>query len=89
MGDLWLCLMECADEPLPKSYNHIAFQVARHELKDCLAILEELGLSPEPGRSRVEGEGASIYFYDWDHHLFELHCGTLEERLRRYNQNDT
>jgi len=30
------------------------------------------------------GEGRSIYFYDHDNHLFELHTGNLEERLARY-----
>ncbi|MDP3309636.1 MAG: FosX/FosE/FosI family fosfomycin resistance thiol transferase, partial [Polaromonas sp.] len=24
------------------------------------------------------------YFYDFDNHLFELHTGTLDERLRQY-----
>jgi hypothetical protein len=35
-------------------------------------------------RPRVPGEGRSIYFYDYDSHLFELHTGTLGERLSRY-----
>ena len=38
------------------------------------------------GRSRVDGEGQFIYFYDYDNHMFELHSGTLEERLARYAQ---
>jgi fosfomycin resistance protein FosX len=35
-------------------------------------------------RPRIEGEGRSIYFHDYDDHLFELHTGTLDERLNRY-----
>ncbi len=35
-------------------------------------------------RSRVEGEGRSLYFYDYDNHLFELHTGTLFQRLQKY-----
>ena len=27
-----------------------------------------------------------LYFYDDDNHLFELHTGTLEERLERYRR---
>ena len=37
-------------------------------------------------RSRVPGEGHSIYFYDHDNHMFELHSGTLPERLERYSK---
>lgn len=36
------------------------------------------------GRSRIEGEGRSLYFYDYDNHLFELHTGTLDLRLGKY-----
>ena len=33
----------------------------------------------------VDGdEGRSLYFYDFDNNLFELHTGTLQERLERY-----
>ncbi|EIW18957.1 lactoylglutathione lyase-like lyase [Pelosinus fermentans DSM 17108] len=34
----------------------------------------------------MEGEGRSLYFYDYDNHLFELHTGTLTERLKRYKK---
>ena len=37
-------------------------------------------------RERVPGEGRSVYFYDSDNHLFELHTGTLAERLERYGR---
>lgn len=39
------------------------------------------------GLSRVSGEGRSIYFYDHDNHLFELHTGTLQERSDRYQSS--
>lgn len=29
-------------------------------------------------------EGDSLYFYDYDNHLFEIHTGTLEKRLYKY-----
>jgi hypothetical protein len=45
-----------------------------------------MGLEIRPPRRRVPGEGRSLYFYDDDNHLFELHTGTLAERLERYAQ---
>ena len=48
--------------------------------------IRDLGLEVLSPRSRVEGEGQSIYFYDDDNHLLELHSGTLEQRLDRYAQ---
>jgi fosfomycin resistance protein FosX len=85
VGELWIAVME--GEPLPvRSYNHVAFKIADAGYDDCLARIRSLGLEQREGRSRVEGEGRSIYFYDHDDHLFELHTGTLEERLARYGQ---
>jgi hypothetical protein len=43
-----------------------------------------LGLEVKPGRKRVPGEGKSLYFYDYDNHLFELHAGSLSNRLDAY-----
>ena len=45
-----------------------------------------MGLEASLGRSRVKGEGLSIYFYDYDNHMFELHTGNLQERLERYER---
>ena len=36
----------------------------------------------------MEGEGRSLYFYDFDNHLFEIHTGTLSQRLAGYENND-
>ena len=73
-------------DPLPsQTYNHIAFKIPPEEHDDRLERITSLGLEVLEGRPRVEGEGSSIYFYDYDGHLFELHSGTLEERLRRYS----
>ena len=72
-------------DPLPsKTYNHVAFKMADNEYDDRLARIRALGLEVREGRARVEGEGRSIYFYDDDNHMFELHSGTLEDRLNRY-----
>lgn len=34
----------------------------------------------------VAMEGGSLYFYDFDNNLFELHTRTLEQRLERYSK---
>jgi len=83
IGGLWIATME--GEPLPEqTYNHVAFKISDAEYDDYLDRINALGLKVRTGRSRVEGEGRSIYFYDYDNHLLELHSGTLEERLARY-----
>jgi catechol 2,3-dioxygenase-like lactoylglutathione lyase family enzyme len=85
IGDLWIAIMQ--GESLPsRTYNHIAFQIPDHEIDAYLERITALGLSVKAPRPRVEGEGRSIYFYDEDNHLFELHSGTLAERLERYSK---
>ena len=72
-----------------KSYNHIAFKIDESDYEMYLKRIENLGLEIKAGRKRVIGEGNSIYFYDYDNHLFELHTGTLETRLLRYQKEPT
>lgn len=85
VGDLWIAIME--GESLPsRSYNHIAFKIAEDQFEIYVERITSLGLEMRPPRPRVEGEGRSIYFHDDDNHLFELHTGTLSERLARYAQ---
>ena len=84
-GDLWIAVME--GEPLPsRTYNHVAFKIQDAEFEAYEAKVKALGLEIRPPRLRVTGEGRSLYFYDDDNHLFELHTGTLAERLERYVQ---
>jgi catechol 2,3-dioxygenase-like lactoylglutathione lyase family enzyme len=83
VGELWIAVME--GEPLPaRTYNHVAFKIEDVEFDSYAAKVKALGLDMRPPRPRVAGEGRSIYFYDDDNHLFELHTGTLAERLERY-----
>jgi len=83
INDLWIALME-GDSLTEKTYNHIAFKIEKKEIKTYLIKIEQLGLEIKDGRSRIEAESESIYFYDYDNHLFELHTGTLEQRLNKY-----
>jgi len=74
-----------AGEPLAeRSYNHIAFQISDAGFDTYTQRIKDAGCEMKPERSRVDGEGRSVYFYDFDNHLFELHTGTLSERLVRY-----
>ena len=83
VGDLWIAVME--GEPLPsRTYIHLAFKIDDAEFEAYEAKVKAMGLEIRPPRARVPGEGRSLYFYDDDNHLFELHTGTLAERLERY-----
>jgi catechol 2,3-dioxygenase-like lactoylglutathione lyase family enzyme len=83
LGGTWIAAME-GEPPAERTYRHVAFKVAAKELREFEMRLQALGVEFKPPRPRVDGEGESLYFYDFDNHLFELHTGTLEQRLQRY-----
>ena len=83
LGGVWIAAME-GEPPAERSYQHVAFAVQESELPGYQARLEAMGVELKPPRPRVDGEGQSLYFYDFDNHLFELHTGTLEQRLVAY-----
>ncbi|HBJ8889026.1 TPA: FosX/FosE/FosI family fosfomycin resistance thiol transferase [Listeria monocytogenes] len=85
IAGLWICIME-GDSLQERTYYHIAFQIQSEEVDEYTERIKALGVEMKPERPRVQGEGRSIYFYDFDNHLFELHAGTLEERLKRYHE---
>ncbi|MDO5624385.1 MAG: FosX/FosE/FosI family fosfomycin resistance hydrolase [Pseudomonadota bacterium] len=87
LNGLWLVAMQ-GEPPPERSYRHVAFQVAEADLPHYATRLAAIGAEvrpprPRPPRPRVAGEGQSLYVYDFDNHLFELHTGTLSERLDR------
>ncbi|MEN6319817.1 MAG: FosX/FosE/FosI family fosfomycin resistance hydrolase [Syntrophaceae bacterium] len=83
IGGTWIAVME--GEPLTeRSYNHVAFKVSESEFDDYVSRVMQLGVEIRHGRDRVSAEAQSIYFYDYDNHLFELHTGTLDDRLLYY-----
>lgn len=86
-GGVWIAVME--GESLPtRTYNHVAFKIPEDAFDAYVARVTARGLDMRPPRPRVEGEGRSIYFHDDDNHLFELHTGTLSERLARYARKE-
>lgn len=82
-GGVWIAIMEgrSLDQ---RSYNHIAFKIADAEFDTYRRRLADAGVEMREGRPRIAGEGRSLYFYDYDNHLFELHTATLEQRLAAY-----
>ena len=85
VGGVWIAIME--GESLPsRTYNHVAFKVSDEQLEKARVAVQRLGIDVKPSRPRVDGEGQSLYFHDHDNHLFELHTGTLDERLARYGR---
>lgn len=87
VNGLWICIME--GDALPaRSYNHVAFEVLDEDFDVYESRIRALGLEIKPSRPRIECEGRSLYFYDFDHHLFELHSGSLQRRLEGYRKQD-
>lgn len=85
INKIWIAIME-GDSLREKTYNHIAFSVPEKYFVKYENKIKKLGLEIKESRKRVEGEGKSIYFYDYDNHLFEIHTGNLKTRLKKYNK---
>lgn len=83
IGDVWLCIME-GNSLIERTYNHIAFQISDSEFDVYKSKIIASGVELHPERPRVDGEGRSVYFYDFDNHLFEIHTGNLNDRLKTY-----
>jgi len=81
VNDLWIALNR-GEALSERTYNHVAFQVDESELESYIERIKEAGAEFREDRAnRKSGEGRSVYFYDYDNHLFELHTGSLSERL--------
>ncbi|KAF0219817.1 MAG: glyoxalase/bleomycin resistance [Geobacteraceae bacterium] len=85
LGGVWIAAME-GEPSTDRSYRHVAFQTTDDELPRLEERLRAIGIEIKPSRARVKGEGQSLYFYDFEDHLFELHTGTLEQRLDHYER---
>lgn len=83
IGNQWIAVMEDSNI-INRTYHHIAFKISESDIDNYLAKIKDLNLELKPPRERLSGEGYSIYFYDYDNNLFELHTETLESRLTSY-----
>ncbi|AJD28390.1 FosX/FosE/FosI family fosfomycin resistance thiol transferase [Clostridium botulinum] len=87
IGSQWIAVMEDTNI-LNRTYHHIAFKISDSDVDSYLDKIKTLNLELKSPRERVSGEGYSIYFYDYDNNLFELHTETLEKRLASYTKID-
>ena len=85
INGLWIAIME-GNSLAEKTYNHVAFKISPKDPELYLLRIKSLGLELRQTRSRIDGEGDSLYFYDYDNHLFELHTGTLNRRIEAYSK---
>jgi catechol 2,3-dioxygenase-like lactoylglutathione lyase family enzyme len=87
IGGVWVAVMQ--GNPLDeRTYNHVAFKISDSEFEDYERRVRGYGVEVRAGRSRMAGEGRSLYFHDHDNHLFELHTGNLADRLAAYAQTE-
>lgn len=69
-----------------RTYTHIAFTVKEEEFEASVQELKAAGAKILPGRERDPRDAMSVYFTDPDGHLFELHTGTMAQRLAYYRE---
>ena len=86
INGIWIAVME-GNSIKEKTYNHVAFKVSSADFQKYLERVRKMGVEMKEPRSRVEGEADSLYFYDYDNHLFEIHTGNLEDRLKKYKES--
>jgi fosfomycin resistance protein FosX len=87
LGGAWIAIME-GNRLTERTYNHIALKIPESKFEDFRRRLERARVEFREERLRVPGEGRSIYFYEYDNHLFELHTGTLMEQLKAYERKE-
>lgn len=84
INNIWIAIME-GDALSKKTYNHIAFKVSENDFDKYVEKVKKMDVEIKESRVRIDGEGRSLYFYDYDNHLFEIHTGEIESRLAKYN----
>lgn len=69
-----------------RTYHHLAFKISNFDGESYLEKIKNLNLELRKPMNRSIDKEYSIYFYDYDNNLFELHTETLEKRLASYRE---
>ncbi|MBZ5538435.1 MAG: hypothetical protein LAO31_21020 [Acidobacteriia bacterium] len=75
LGRTWFVLVQ-ADVERPRTGDHIAFHVMKATLQSTAEKLKEMNMEFQLARS-----DSSLYFFDYDNHVFELDTTDLESDL--------
>jgi len=77
LGRTWFALVQ-ADVQRPRTGDHIAFHVTKATLQSTAEKLKEMNMEFQLARS-----DSSLYFFDYDNHVFELDTTDLESDLTK------
>jgi catechol 2,3-dioxygenase-like lactoylglutathione lyase family enzyme len=75
LGGIWIVLVG-APVQRARTGDHIAFHASPEALEATAAKLQAMGREFIRARSN-----SSLYFFDYDDHVFELDAGNLDEQL--------
>ena len=87
LAGLWIALnveKNISRNEILSSYTHLAWTIADCDFGAWQERLTSRNVNILPGRVRDERDKGSIYFTDPDGHKFELHTGSLQDRLAYY-----
>lgn len=76
LGETW-CLLAKGSVERPRTGDHIAFRASKAEVDATVAKLKAMGLEFIRARSDT-----SLYFFDYDNHVFELDTADLAADLQ-------
>jgi catechol 2,3-dioxygenase-like lactoylglutathione lyase family enzyme len=83
LGGLWIVLV-AAPVQRPRTGDHIAFRSTPEVIEATAAKLQAMGREFIRARSN-----RSLYFFDYDDHVFELDSEDIDEELGRGKAGDT